>query len=143
MQKLKNVKRYTKISDTPFNPRSLIHRDSWFPPCFVRQNQQKNNFFFARRFETFFKQKCSNQRKLLSIFSPQGFRISKDIGHPTTQVSIHVAASHKAPSTRHSSHKYRCQDPMQYLHDKVGRKRWGWHQMLFQHTFKVYQTICI
>ena len=30
-QKLKNVKKYTKISNTPFNQRSLIHRKVWFP----------------------------------------------------------------------------------------------------------------
>ena len=31
MQKLKNVKKYAKISDTPFDQRSLIHREAWFP----------------------------------------------------------------------------------------------------------------
>ena len=45
-QKLKNVQRYAKISDTPFNQRSLIHRDVWFLPCFVRQNQQKKKLIF-------------------------------------------------------------------------------------------------
>ena len=45
MQKLKNVQRFAKISDTSFDQRSLIHREVWFPPCFVRQNQQKTNFF--------------------------------------------------------------------------------------------------
>ena len=39
--------------------------------------------FFVRRFLTIFKQKCSNLRPLLSIIFPQGFRISKNIGHPT------------------------------------------------------------
>ena len=29
-QKLKNVYRYVKISDTPFDQRSLIHREAWF-----------------------------------------------------------------------------------------------------------------
>ena len=81
-QKLKNVQGYAKISDTPFDQRSLIHREAWFPPCFVRQNQQQ--FFFARRFLTIFEQKCSNLRPLLSITFPQGFRISKNIGHPTS-----------------------------------------------------------
>ena len=47
--KLKNVQRYAKISDTPFDQRSLIHREAWFPPCFVRQNQQKKLFFFFSR----------------------------------------------------------------------------------------------
>ena len=52
-QKLKNVQRYAKISDTPFDQRSLIHREAWFPPCFVGQNQQKNNFFLRGNFRQF------------------------------------------------------------------------------------------
>ena len=74
----------------PLYQRTLIHREAWFPPCFVRQNQQKNIFFFilffffARRFQTTFKQKCSNLRPLLCITFPQGFRISKNIGHLTS-----------------------------------------------------------
>ena len=79
MQKLKNVQKYAKISDMPFDQRSLIHREAWFPPCFARQNQP---FFFFLRFKTTFKQKCSNLRPLISITFPQGFRISKNIGHP-------------------------------------------------------------
>ena len=49
-----------------------------------RQNQQKKKTFFAQRFQTTSKQKCSNVRPLLSISFPQGFRISKYIGHPTS-----------------------------------------------------------
>ena len=49
-----------------------------------RQNQQQKNFFFARRFQTTSKQKCSNVRPLLSITFPQGLQISKNIGHPTS-----------------------------------------------------------
>ena len=45
MQKLKHVYRYAKISDIPFDKRSLIHREAWFPPCFVRHNQQKKQNF--------------------------------------------------------------------------------------------------
>ena len=30
-QKLKNIQKYAKISDTPFNQRSLNHREAWFP----------------------------------------------------------------------------------------------------------------
>ena len=37
-----------------------------------------------RQFWTSSKQKCSNVRPLLSITFPQGFRISKNIGHPTS-----------------------------------------------------------
>ena len=71
-QKLKMSRDMPKISDTPFDQRSLIHWEAWFPPCFVRQNQAT------------FKQKCSNPKPLLSITFPQGFRISKNIGHLTS-----------------------------------------------------------
>ena len=47
MQKLKNVKKYANISNIPFDQRSLIHREAWFPQCFVRQNQPKKNIFFC------------------------------------------------------------------------------------------------
>ena len=67
----------------PFDQRSLIYREAWFPPCFVRQDQQKK-LFFARRFLTIFKQKCSNLRPVLYITFPQGFRIFKNIRHPTS-----------------------------------------------------------
>jgi hypothetical protein len=43
--KTQPVKRYAKISDIPFDQSSLIHREAWFPPCLVRQNQKKNYFF--------------------------------------------------------------------------------------------------
>ena len=42
---------------------------------------KKKTFFFPRRFQTIFKQKCSYLRPLLSITFPQEFRISKNIGH--------------------------------------------------------------
>ena len=49
-QKLINVQRYAKSTNTPFNQRSLIHQEAWFPPCFVRQNQQKTNFVLCGDF---------------------------------------------------------------------------------------------
>ena len=49
-----------------------------------RQNSPKNKLFFARRFYTLYEQKFSNLRPLLSITFPQGFRISKIFGHPTS-----------------------------------------------------------
>ena len=67
----------------PFDQRSLIHREAWVPPCFVRQNQQKKKKI-AQWFYTTSKQKCSNVRPLLSSTFPQGFRISKNFGHPTS-----------------------------------------------------------
>ena len=34
----------------PFDQRSLIHREAWFPPRFVRQNQQKKKLFLRGDF---------------------------------------------------------------------------------------------
>ena len=48
------------------------------------EKSEEKNYFFARRFQTIFKQKCSYLRPLLSITFPPGFRISKNIGHPTS-----------------------------------------------------------
>ena len=39
-QKIRNVQKYDKISDTPFDQRSLIHWESQFPPCFIEQRIQ-------------------------------------------------------------------------------------------------------
>ena len=50
---------------------------------FCKAKSAKKKQFFARRFYTTSKQKCSNVRPSLSITFPQGFRISKNIGHPT------------------------------------------------------------
>ena len=44
-QKLRNIQKYDKIRDTPFDQRSLIHREVWFPPCFVGQRILKNPIF--------------------------------------------------------------------------------------------------
>ena len=49
MQKLKNVQKYAKISDTPFDQRSLIHREAWFPPYFVGQRILQNPIFLKNR----------------------------------------------------------------------------------------------
>ena len=51
-QKLKIVQRYAKISDMPFDQKSLIHLEAWVLPCFIRQNQHTKKLFFARRFQT-------------------------------------------------------------------------------------------
>ena len=76
-QKFKNVQRFAKICDTPFDQRSLIHREAWFPPCFVNENQQKTNFFFALRFQTTFKQKCPNLRRFFSLLFPKDYESLK------------------------------------------------------------------
>ena len=65
--------------------------DHFFPLLFPNgtdlksEKSEKKKLFFARRFQTIFKQKCSYLRPLLSITFPQGFRISKNIGHLTLE----------------------------------------------------------
>ena len=48
------------------------------------KSAQKNNFFFTRQFYTTSLKKCSILRPLLSSIFPQGLRISKKFGHPTS-----------------------------------------------------------
>ena len=45
VQKLRNVQKYDKISDTPLNQGSLIHREAWFPQCFAGQRIPQNPIF--------------------------------------------------------------------------------------------------
>ena len=47
------------------------------------KNEREKNFLCAAILDNF-KQKCSYLRPLLSITFPQGFRISKNIGHPNS-----------------------------------------------------------
>ena len=70
-QKLKIVKRYAKISDTPFDQRSLIHLEAWFPPCFVRQNQQKKNKKCAAILDHFQTKMIKCQTTSFHHFSPR------------------------------------------------------------------------
>ena len=79
-QKLKNVQKDAKISNTPFDQRSLIHREAWFLPCFVRQNQQKK-LFFARQFQTTSKQKRFKcQTTSFHNFSPRILNLTSGSG---------------------------------------------------------------
>ena len=48
IQNAKSKKRLEICPSTPFNQRSLIHLKAWFPPCFVRQNQQQQKNIFLR-----------------------------------------------------------------------------------------------
>ena len=72
-QKLKNFYKYAKISDIPFDQRSPIHWEAWFPPCFVKQNQQKQKLFFCLAIFDHFHTKMLKYETLLSITFPQGF----------------------------------------------------------------------
>ena len=81
--KRKNVQRYAKISDTPLDQSSLIHREAGFPPCFVRQNQQKNNFFLRGDFRPLPNKNVQILDHFFPLLFPQGFRIAKNIEHPT------------------------------------------------------------
>ena len=55
-QKLKNVYKYAKTSDMPFDQRSLIHREAWFPPGFVGQRIPQNPIYLKKK-----KQKTSSK----------------------------------------------------------------------------------
>ena len=66
-QKLRNVQKYDKISDTPFNQRSLIHREAWFPPCFVGQRIPQTGFFFEKRKKSSKTEKLKNVQKYTKI----------------------------------------------------------------------------
>ena len=70
-QKLKKVQKYAKICDTPFDQRSLIHREAWFPPCFVGQNQQKKNFFCAAILYNFQTKMFKSETTSFHYFSPR------------------------------------------------------------------------
>ena len=83
-QKLKNVQKYAKISDTPLNQRSLNPSGSVVSTLFCKAKSAKKMFYFVRQFQTISKQKGLNLRPLLSITFPQGFPISKNIGQPTS-----------------------------------------------------------
>ena len=67
----------------PFDQRSLIHREAWFPACFERQNQQKKLFFLCGDF----RQLSSKNVQMLDHFFPLLFHKNseslKNIGHPT------------------------------------------------------------
>ena len=52
MQILKNVYEYAKISDTPFDQSSLIHREVWFPLYYHVTMLPKNPIFLKK--EIFF-----------------------------------------------------------------------------------------
>ena len=59
------------LSNTPFDKRSLIHRKVWFPTCFVRQNQQKTNFFCAAILDHFQTKMFKSETTSFHHFSPR------------------------------------------------------------------------
>ena len=78
-QKLKNIQKYAKISDTLFDQRSLIHREAWFPGG---PRIPQNPIFFEKR------KKSSKTRKLKN-----GQRYAKISDTPFDQTSlIHLEA---------------------------------------------------
>ena len=70
-QKLKNVQRYAKISNTSFHQRSLIHQEAWFPPCFVRKNHKNKTFFCAAIIENFQTKIFKSEITSFHYFSPR------------------------------------------------------------------------
>ena len=89
-QKLRNIQKYDKISDTPFDQRSLIHREAWFPggprisinPIFLKNGKKhpkckkfKNVWRYAKTSDTPFDQRSLIHRK---AWFPGGPRIPKN-----------------------------------------------------------------
>ena len=69
----------------PFDQRSLIHREAWFPPCFVRQNQQQKKTYFCAAILDYFQTKNFKcQTTSFHYFSPRIPNLKKNIGHPTS-----------------------------------------------------------
>ena len=101
--RIRETKNFSTDADSSTNTKKIL---------LVRQNSQKNYFFLcAQRFYTFYKQKFSNWRPLLSITFPQGFRISKNIGHPTSgsggkkTVKRYLKSEHTDRQTDKQTHK--------------------------------------
>ena len=80
-QKLKNFQIYVKISDMPFDQRSLIHWEAWFPggpripknPIFLKNGKNIQNAKTPKLLEI-----CQNQRYTLrpEVFNPSGSVVS-------------------------------------------------------------------
>ena len=70
-QKLKNVYRYVKIRDKPFDKRSLIHQEAWFLPCFARENQKKKKTFLWGNFTPFVSKNFKSETAPFHFFSPK------------------------------------------------------------------------
>ena len=86
MQKLKNVYRYDKLSDMPFDQRSLIHREAWFPPCFVRQNQQKKHFYLRGDFWQFSNKNVQMLDHFFQLLFPKDSESLKILDIPLCEV---------------------------------------------------------
>ena len=69
--KRKNSKTSRDTRDTHFDQRDLIHREAWFPPCFVRQNKQKSNFFFAAILDNFQTKMLKSEITSCHYFAPR------------------------------------------------------------------------
>ena len=90
--------------------------------CGVLHQYQKNPtskakfaeklIFFARRFYTLYEHKLSNLRPVLSITFPQRFRISKNVGHPTSgrggkkSVKRYLKSEHTDKQTHKHTNKH-------------------------------------
>ena len=89
-QRLKNVQKYAKIGDTPFDQRSLVHQEAWFPggpripqnPIFLKKRKKssktqilKNAQKYAKISDTPFDQRSLIHRE---AWFPGGQRIPKN-----------------------------------------------------------------
>ena len=70
----KNTQKPRKIKNWKNNPKLKnwnFHREAWFPPCFVRQNQQKTNFFYAEILDHFPTKMFNSENTSFQHFSPR------------------------------------------------------------------------
>ena len=137
---------------------------------FCKAKSAKKKLFFAWRFLTIFKQKCSNLTPLLSITFPQGFRSSKNIGLPTSgrrgkkTFKRYLKSEHTDKDTdKHRDRQtnistYRKHRPRGLMlwksHDHFKRYNipntplfwgfWGYYYIFFQHwVILVEKVICV
>ena len=54
-----------------YSLRPGVHREAWFPPCFVRQNQQKINFFLRGDFRPLPNKMFNFETTSFQRFSPR------------------------------------------------------------------------
>ena len=107
-QKLRNVQKYDKISDTLIDQRSLIHREAWFPPCFVGQRIPLKPIFFEKKKKIIQNAKtqkrleiCQNQRYALrpevsEVWFPGGSRkTEKIIQNAKTQKYLEICQNQR------------------------------------------------
>ena len=106
-QKLRNVQKFDKISDMPFDQRSLIHREAWFPPCFVGQRIPQNPIFFGKTEKII---QNAKTQKCLGICQNQRYALRPEVSNPSGSVVSGRTKNNQKPDffekrKNHQKHK--------------------------------------